>query len=285
MKRSGVAHRHKVLFAALGAGALILLGVGGGFVILLSGALSTSATTQHFGITHRLLEAGLRFSVNSEAADIVVPALNDPALIERGLACYREHCAQCHGSPEHSRVDAAKGMLPTPNSLVESARVWSPAGLYVITRDGVRMTGMPAWELRLSEAGLWATVAFLVELPQLTRERYSQLHLSAAAVECPRHTEPPQPAGRRETGDVLLRQYSCHACHRIGGVVGPDTYVGPPLLDLPRRKYVAGVLPNTRENLTRFIMSPQDVSPGTFMPDLGVPEAHAREMAEFLLAQ
>jgi cytochrome c551/c552 len=85
--------------------------------------------------------------------------------------------------------------------------------------------------------------------------------------------------------EVLLRQYACHACHRIDGVVGPTTYVGPPLAEWHRRKYVAGELPNTYDNLTAFIMSPQASSPGSLMPDLAVPEAHARRIAAFLLRE
>ena len=75
---------------------------------------------------------------------------------------------------------------------------------------------------------------------------------------------------------------ACHACHRIEGLVGPDVRVGPPLEDWASRGYVAGVLPNTPENLVRWIRDPQKVAPGTLMPDLGVTEAHARIIASFL---
>jgi hypothetical protein len=61
--------------------------------------------------------------------------------------------------------------------------------------------------------------------------------------------------------------------------------VGPPLVGWPRRKYIAGELPNTNDNLTAFIMSPQASSPGSLMPDLAIPEAHARRIAAFLLKE
>jgi mono/diheme cytochrome c family protein len=283
MKSTGVAHRHKILFATLGGIVLLLLGAGVGVVILLSGAMSTAATTQHFRLTHRLLEAGLRFSVNTAADDIAEPSLDEPGMLETGAACFRQYCVQCHGSPGQARDDAAKGMLPVPNPLAESARVWSPAALYVITSKGVRMTGMPAWEFRISEHSLWSTVAFLAKLPALSRADYHRL-AADSGVRCERSVVMP-PATEEIEDEVLLRQYACHACHRIDGVVGPTTYVGPPLAEWHRRKYVAGELPNTYDNLTAFIMSPQASSPGSLMPDLAVPEAHARRIAAFLLRE
>ena len=282
MKGTRVAHRHKILFATLGALALVLIGAAAGFVILLSGAMSTAATTQHFGITHRLLEAGLQFSVNTAASDVVAPSLEDPGMVEMGAACFREHCAQCHGAPGQARDAAAKGMLPTPNNLVESARMWSPEALYVITRKGVRMTGMPAWEYRLSDHSLWSTVSFLIELPTLSSTEYDQLVADSDA-HCERSSV--VPADQAPLDDVLLRQYACHACHQIDGVVGPETFVGPPLTQWHRRKLIAGELPNTPENLAAFIRSPQQHSPGSLMPDLGVSDAHAKEIAAFLMGE
>jgi hypothetical protein len=58
--------------------------------------------------------------------------------------------------------------------------------------------------------------------------------------------------------------------------------VGPPLSDWPRRHYIAGVIPNTPANLVRWIQAPEAVSPGSLMPDLGVPREHAERMAAFL---
>ena len=85
-----------------------------------------------------------------------------------------------------------------------------------------------------------------------------------------------------ERGKVALRQYGCGACHTIPGVVGARGLVGPPLVDVGRRVYVAGVLPNDPENMVRWIMDPPAVDSKTAMPDLGVTERDARDMAEYL---
>jgi len=281
--------RHRLLFGVLGAFAFLLLGVLGGIAILLSGVFSTAATEQHSAFTHWLLDAGLRYSINANADEIVVPALTGEPMIERGRACFRAHCVHCHGAAPLAREPHGLGMMPIPNDLTEAARDWPAAWLYYVTAKGVRMTGMPAWEYRLPDADLWATVAFLKQLPGLTRAEYLELAPLPPDSDCSTGEagagRPAEPHREDERGEIVLRQYACHACHRIDGVVGPDTYVGPPLVDWRSRRYIAGTLPNTPDNLVRWIVNPANVSPETLMPDLGVTNAHAREMADFLFAQ
>lgn len=91
-------------------------------------------------------------------------------------------------------------------------------------------------------------------------------------------------AGDPENGRLLLRQYGCGGCHRIDGVAGAIGRVGPPLDAFSKQVYVAGVLPNTRADLVRWIVDPQVIQPGSAMPDLGVSEQQARDMAAYLHA-
>jgi cytochrome c1 len=48
------------------------------------------------------------------------------------------------------------------------------------------------------------------------------------------------------------------------------------------RKLIAGVLPNNPENMVRWLRSPQSVSPHSAMPDLGMSDADARDIAAYL---
>jgi len=83
-------------------------------------------------------------------------------------------------------------------------------------------------------------------------------------------------------GKSLLRAYGCIACHTVPGVAGADGMVGPPLTDWSERVYIAGMLPNTPENLVTWIMDPQAIVPGNAMPQLGVSEEDAKDIASFL---
>ena len=88
--------------------------------------------------------------------------------------------------------------------------------------------------------------------------------------------------GRPERGQMLLFAYGCGACHDIPDVDGNPGNIGPPLANWKHRKYIAGQLPNQPETLVHWIMRPQEVEPGTAMPDLGVTEREAVDMAAYL---
>jgi cytochrome c len=88
--------------------------------------------------------------------------------------------------------------------------------------------------------------------------------------------------GDPETGRVKIRNYGCHACHMIPGVSGAQSWVGPPLIHWSRRVYIAGELPNTPANLTRWIQHPTQVEAKTAMPDMGVTEQDSRDIAAYL---
>lgn len=103
----------------------------------------------------------------------------------------------------------------------------------------------------------------------------------AAAFGC--SAEKPAAIGDAEHGRLLLRQFDCGRCHHIPGVAAARGTEGPPLRGIGHRVYLGGVLPNTPENLVRWIRAPQAFDPTTAMPDLGVTEAHARDMAAYLM--
>ncbi len=88
--------------------------------------------------------------------------------------------------------------------------------------------------------------------------------------------------GVPERGRHLLRQYGCGTCHRIPGVANAVGSVGPPLAGIARRVYLGGVLPNTPQNMVRWIRAPQEVDALTAMPDMQVTEAYARDMVAYL---
>jgi cytochrome c len=84
-------------------------------------------------------------------------------------------------------------------------------------------------------------------------------------------------AGRR-----LIASYGCGSCHSIPEIPGADAMAAPPLDCFYERSYIAGQLSNTTGNLIKWIQDPQQIEPGTAMPDLGVSEEEAQDMAAYL---
>lgn len=92
------------------------------------------------------------------------------------------------------------------------------------------------------------------------------------------------------TGGDLTRaeahaeRYGCAGCHTIPGMSRANGLVGPRLETISRRVYIAGMLPNSPENLVRWIVNPRDVNPKTAMPVTGISEQEARDVAAYLYA-
>lgn len=90
------------------------------------------------------------------------------------------------------------------------------------------------------------------------------------------------PEGNPQQGRTVIQRYGCGACHSIPGIPGATARVGPRLEGLVEKSYIAGQLTNTPQNLARWIQNPRAIAPGTAMPDLGVSEKEARDIAAYL---
>ncbi|MDQ3235333.1 MAG: c-type cytochrome [Pseudobdellovibrionaceae bacterium] len=91
--------------------------------------------------------------------------------------------------------------------------------------------------------------------------------------------------GNSQQGRVVLERYGCGSCHIIPGVREAHGRVGPSLEKIDEQIYLAGLLPNTPDNLMRWIMEPQTLDPQTMMPNLKVSRAEAEDMAAYLYSQ
>jgi cytochrome c1 len=111
------------------------------------------------------------------------------------------------------------------------------------------------------------------------------LFATLAAMAC----RSPEPApdrivanGHADLGPAAIRKYGCGSCHMIPGVSGANGLVGPPLIKWSGRSFIAGEVPNNPENLITWITVPQSIEPGTVMPNLGVLDEDARNIAAYL---
>ncbi len=85
-------------------------------------------------------------------------------------------------------------------------------------------------------------------------------------------------------GKETIRQNGCPICHTIRGIADANGRIGPPLEHLADRVYIAGVLPNTPDNLVAWIRDSPGIDPLTAMPASGLSEPEARDVAAYLYA-
>ncbi|HLV86447.1 MAG TPA: c-type cytochrome [Candidatus Sulfotelmatobacter sp.] len=88
--------------------------------------------------------------------------------------------------------------------------------------------------------------------------------------------------GNARSGRKVIQSAGCGACHTIPGIHAAHGELGPPLNSFSRRTMIAGELPNTPDNLVRWIEDPPSVESGTAMPNLGLDDQQARDAAAYL---
>ncbi|MEF2073614.1 c-type cytochrome [Consotaella aegiceratis] len=88
--------------------------------------------------------------------------------------------------------------------------------------------------------------------------------------------------GDSEIGARRIDDAGCGSCHIIPGIRDAKGLVGPPLDHMARRAYIAGLLRNTPGNMVSWLRSPQAIVPGNAMPDMGLSEQEARDIAAYL---
>ena len=88
--------------------------------------------------------------------------------------------------------------------------------------------------------------------------------------------------GDPDRGVAAIGRYGCGSCHEIPGVRRAHGTVGPPLTGIASRSYLAGRVSNTPAGMIRWIQHPQQIEPGTAMPDMKVTNDDARDIAAYL---
>lgn len=279
------------LLIGLLAAAIVVIAGAAAFVY--SGIYDIAATEQHTAPVFWVLKTTMRRAIQHHARDVNVPRLADPTLISKGRTLFVAHCSRCHGAPGVAPEPFALGLRPTPANLANTGIEWPPAQLYWAIKHGMKLTGMPAWEYRLADDDLWAIVAYIQRMPyESPREFHERIAASASpsAPMRPLSSATDDSANRLTTaggGDArrgrhLLLQYGCDVCHEIPGVVGASMPVGPPLDHMGLHSFIGGVLQNTPGNLVRWIRTPQKFVPDGAMPDLGVTDRDAIDIAAYL---
>jgi cytochrome c len=88
--------------------------------------------------------------------------------------------------------------------------------------------------------------------------------------------------GSADRGRQVMVHYQCGKCHTIPGIRDAHGVFGPPLIAMGSRTVIAGNFPNVPENLVHWVQAPTSMKPKTAMPDLGLTDQQARDVAAYL---
>jgi cytochrome c2 len=88
--------------------------------------------------------------------------------------------------------------------------------------------------------------------------------------------------GEAGRGKLAFARRRCGACHSLLAVDGADGQVGPALDKVARRAFLAGDQPNDPTHMIAWVQHPQAMRPGVGMPELGLGDQEARDLAAYM---
>ena len=103
--------------------------------------------------------------------------LNDEAVSE-GRGHFADHCALCHGNDGAGRTQIGQNLYPkAPDMRSAQTQSLSDGEIFYIIKNGIRLTGMPAWGADTPEGDreTWLLVHFIRHLPQITADEMEQM--------------------------------------------------------------------------------------------------------------
>ena len=152
-----------------------VLGVVVTIVVLLIGALGLALLgflPTRANSTPPKFESHLAMSALDNSVERHAPRINDPVPptdenLIAGLKIYTMNCALCHGGIDRQPSLLEKSFYPNPPNLILNPPDDPEWRLYFVIHNGVRYTGMPAWDKALSEQDIWKVTAFLTRIEKL----------------------------------------------------------------------------------------------------------------------
>ncbi len=160
----------------LGAGAVVLAGGAVGLRLMLDHGFSARDKPT---AVEKLIARRLRYMSIPRAHTLAKnPVPLTPEILERARAHFADHCASCHGNDGRGRTTIGRNLYPKPPDMTLKGTQDLPDGhLFYIIKNGVRLTGMPAWgqNTREDDRETWELVHFIRHLPHLTDKELAQM--------------------------------------------------------------------------------------------------------------
>jgi thiosulfate dehydrogenase len=144
----------------LGAVLTVLLLVGGAWGYLRFGHPPVAVADPAFPLEAQIVRVpmGARIARETETP----PFAGNEQIYQAGAVIYKQNCSQCHGLPGQD-VDYAKWMYPRAPQLFKKHAKGNVVGVsddepgetYWKVKNGIRLTGMPAFQHTLSTEQMW----------------------------------------------------------------------------------------------------------------------------------
>src|ERR1700726_3552677 len=101
-----------------------------------------------------------------------------PEVLKDAREHFADHCSQCHANDGSGKTEMGQYLYPrAPDMRLPPPQNLSDGELYYIIRNGVPLTGMPAWgePNTVQDDDSWQLVLFIRHLPKLTPEEIKDM--------------------------------------------------------------------------------------------------------------
>ena len=165
----------------LGMLVTLLVVVGGAYLVLDLGWFPIGADNSPGTIERRLARTARHAYMAKYVPKIENTVQPTAANLIEGARAYERNCAICHGGAARSTSVLRTKFSPPVPQLVTRVPHDADAELFWVTKHGIRMTGMPAWDGVLSDDQIWKIVTFLKHSKKLPGEVQAAWQMAAAA--------------------------------------------------------------------------------------------------------
>ena len=174
LDRPGFLRRHVTAFATL---LLLFTLLGGGFAlwIIVHGVSARDQPTAAEKVLARTLR---HLAIPRDHRRMGNPLPLTPDLLAEGRMHWADHCATCHGNDGRGQTEIGRNLYPkAPDMTLTETQSLTDWELLAIIKNGVRLTGMPAWGDPSShdDAANWRLIHFIRHLPKITPEELDQM--------------------------------------------------------------------------------------------------------------
>jgi mono/diheme cytochrome c family protein len=120
-----------------------------------------------------------RWAMPAGARNLKNPVPATAEMLEHGRSHWADHCATCHANNGSGQTEIGRNLYPkAPDMRGPATQSLSDGEIYYVIRNGVRMTGMPAWGSPADgdhDDDTWMLVLFIRHLPQLTASEEKEM--------------------------------------------------------------------------------------------------------------
>ncbi len=155
--------RNFILGVVITLAVLILGGLGAALL----GFIPTHANANPPRFESRLAMSAVDASTEHHAARQNSPVLPSAENLIDGMKIYTMNCAGCHGTLDNKPSTLGRSFYPPAPDLVHHPPDDPDWFNYHIIRNGIRYTGMPAWDKTLSDQDIWKVTIFLTHMEKL----------------------------------------------------------------------------------------------------------------------